>query len=344
MTKKDIVIVSRRADPHTNDMVLKLQEMGHEPIRLNTDTIPLDTTISLRFPQGASTWKGSIAIQTNKSIIDIENIRSIWWRRPNEYFNLPPELSEQEHEFAIGEIGHVWRSLWSLPDCYWISYPEHIRQANWKLGQLQRAVHYGFDVPRTLLTSDPDEARAFYDTCQRQMIFKVLTDTFLGAPKMIDKHPDQPLPEPRETKTTFITEAELEQLESVRLIPCLFQEYIPKRVELRVTVIGDELFTAEIDSQARESTSIDWRSWGDGGHEIPYRKTTLPDDIAERCMALVRSYQLNFSAIDLILTPDGRYVFLENNPNGQFMWVEQRVPELKMTEALAACLIRGANS
>jgi D-alanine-D-alanine ligase-like ATP-grasp enzyme len=61
-------------------------------------------------------------------------------------------------------------------------------------------------------------------------------------------------------------------------------------------------------------------------------------------MMLVRSYHLNFSAIDLILTPDGRYVFLENNPNGQFMWVEKLVPELEMTAALASCLIRGANN
>jgi glutathione synthase/RimK-type ligase-like ATP-grasp enzyme len=176
------------------------------------------------------------------------------------------------------------------------------------------------------------------------MIFKVLSDPFLGAPKMAEKHPNQPLPESRETKTTLITEAELEQLESVRLVPCLFQEYVPKYRELRVTIIGDELFAAEIDSQARESTSVDWRQWNDGGFAIPYRKTTLPVEIAERCMALVRSYQLNFSAMDLILTPDGRYVFIENNPNGQFIWVEQLVPELKMTEALASCLIRGANS
>ncbi len=116
------------------------------------------------------------------------------------------------------------------------------------------------------------------------------------------------------------------------------------RNELRVTIIGDELFAAEIDSQSRESTSVDWRNWSDGGIDIPYRKATLPADIAERCMMLVRSYHLNFSAIDLILTPDGRYVFLENNPNGQFMWVEKLVPELEMTAALASCLIRGANN
>ena len=59
---------------------------------------------------------------------------------------------------------------------------------------------------------------------------------------------------------------------------------------------------------------------------------------------LVSGYGLNFSAMDLIVTPDDRYVFLENNPNGQFIFVEEMVPELAMTDALAACLIRGAGN
>ena len=344
MTEKDIVIVSRVADPHTDRMMQQLQEMGHTPIRLNSDDIPLNTTMSFRLSESRSNWRGNIVIQADGRVLDIDAIRSVWWRRPGEYFGLPPELSEREREFARGEIEHIFRGMWPLVDCYWISDPEYIRQASWKMEQLRRAVQYGFEVPRTLITSDPDEVRAFYDTCNGKMIFKVLTDIFLGAPKIADKHPDQPLPEARETKTTLITETELEMLESVRLVPCLFQEYIPKHTELRVTVIGDELFVAEIDSQARASTSVDWRNWNDGGFEIPYRKTTLPADIAERCMQLVRSYHLNFSALDLILTPDGRYVFIENNPAGQFIWVEQMVPELRMTEALASCLIRGANS
>jgi glutathione synthase/RimK-type ligase-like ATP-grasp enzyme len=345
MAKGDIVIVSCMADLHADEMVLQLQEMGHEPIRLNTDDIPLNTTMSFYLPCNQSTWQSKITIQSSGRAIDLdmENVRSIWWRRPLNYFGLPPELSEQEREFARAEIDHTLRGLWSLLDCYWISYPEHIRQASWKMSQLQRATQCGFEVPHSCLTSDPDEVSAFYDMCNGRMIFKVLTDPFLGAPIVAEKHPGQPLPEARETKTILITEKELEQLDSVRLVPCLFQEYIPKQTELRVTIIGDELFVAEIDSQASEGTKVDWRNWSAGGLKIPYRKASLPLDVAESCMALVRSYQLNFSAIDLILTPDGRYVFIENNPNGQFMWIEKLVPELKMTEALASCLIRGKN-
>jgi glutathione synthase/RimK-type ligase-like ATP-grasp enzyme len=170
------------------------------------------------------------------------------------------------------------------------------------------------------------------------MVFKVMTDPSLGALSLSRKDPELQA-DPYQTGTTVVTEAELDMLDAVRLAPCLFQEYVPKKVELRVTVIGDELFVAEIGSQERAEALVDWR--GDVA-DIPFRVAELPPPVAEKCLALVRGYGLNFSAMDLIVTPDDRYVFLENNPNGQFIFVEHKLPELAMTDALAACLIRGA--
>jgi glutathione synthase/RimK-type ligase-like ATP-grasp enzyme len=338
MTKNQIVIVTNINDPHADDVILLLQEMGHEPVRLNTDDIPPHTTMSLAYQH--SGWQGSITIHTNGRVVDTDVIQSIWWRRPGD-FTLPIDLSEQELEFAKDEMDHALRSLWASLDCYWISYPEYIRQASWKGSQLKRATELGFDVPRTLITTDPDEARSFFDACDGKLVFKVMTDPFLAASKVARRHPDQPLSDLYQTKTTLVTEAEVALFDSIRLVPCQFQEYVPKQVELRITVIGDDIFAAEIHSQAHEKTQLDWRNYD---VDVPYRKANLPLEVAERCFALVKNYQLNFSAIDLILTPDGRYVFLENNPNGQFIFVEKLVPELRMTEALAACLIRGANS
>jgi len=339
MHKEQIIIVSNINDPHTDEMIRLLKDMGHEAIRLNSDDIPLNTTMSLSFGNQTGILHGSVAIQTNGRMIDLEAIRSVWWRRPGEFF-LPPMFTEREREFARGEIEHALRGLWAYLDCYWVSYPESIRQAGWKGNQLQRAIQLGFEVPKTLITTDPEEARAFYEACHGQIVYKVMTDVFLGAPKIVAKHPDQPPPDPYAVYTTLVGESELASLDSVRLTPCLFQEYIPKQVELRVTVIGDEIFAAEIHSQEHEKTRVDWRHYD---VSIPYRKATLPADVAERCLQLVKSYQLNFSTMDLILTPEGRYVFIENNPNGQFMFIEELVPELRMKEALAACLIRGAN-
>lgn len=338
MVKDQIVIVTEMDDSHADDVIILLQQMGHEAIRLNTEEIPLGVTVSLSFGNYSDEWRGSIANHSNGRVIDVDAVRSVWWRRPFQY-GLPDDLSEQEREFASDEIDAALRGLWSSLDCYWISYPERIREASYKGGQLKRAAHLGFEVPCTLITMDSEKARAFYEACDRRVIFKVMSDPFLGTQRTAYMNPDQP-PELYRTVTTLITDSELAELETVRLVPCMFQEYIPKRVELRVTVIGDEVFAAEIDSQADERTLIDWRH---SDVDVPYREATLPDEVSERCLAFVKSYGLNFSAMDLILTPDGRYVFLENNPNGQFIFVEHFVPELRMTEALATCLVRGAN-
>lgn len=335
MTKQQIVIVTEMMDPHADDMIQMLRHLGHTPIRLNTDEVPLDTVMS--FQLGDTAWSGQIAIRNGRRTIDVGDIRSIWWRRPGP-FALPPDLSLQEREFAQEEINQALLGLLSSLDCYWVSFPANIRHASHKLNQLKRAAELGFDVPRTIVTTAPEHVRDFYELCRGQMIFKVLTDPSLAAGKVAHRQPEAP--PARSTPTTLISAAQLAMLDSIQTTPCLFQEYVPKQLELRVTVIGDEVFAAEIHSQQDQSAAIDWRL----GSQVRHARATLPDDLAQRCLRFVRSYGLSYSALDFILTPDGRYVFIENNPNGQFMWVEKLVPELEMTAALAACLIRGANS
>lgn len=338
MDKDQIVIVTQTADPHTDDVIIALERKGYLPVRINTDEIPESARLTMAWDNDLP-FEATIDVLSSGRTMTAGAVRSVWWRRPA-FFALPADLSPQESEFATAEIDHALRSLWASLDCYWVSEPEHIRQASWKGEQLLRARRLGFAVPRTLVTTDPDEARHFFYDCGKRMIYKVMTDPYLGALSMNRKEPGLQL-DPYMTTTSVVTEAELDMLDSVCVAPCLFQEFVPKKFELRVTVIGGELFAAEIHSQEREETSTDWRS---DLADIPFRVATLPPPVAERCLAFVAGYGLNFSAMDIIVTPDDRYVFLENNPNGQFIFVEDKLPELGMTDALAACLIRGAGN
>jgi hypothetical protein len=210
-------------------------------------------------------------------------VRSVWWRRPG-FFGLPAELSPQEYEFATGEIEHALRSLWASLDCYWISEPQRILHASWKGGQLLRARRLGFEIPRTLVTTDPDEAREFIYRCGKWMIFKVMSDPFLGAVSLCRKDPDFRA-EPYRVTTTVITEDDLDLLDSVRITPCLFQEYVPKKVELRVT--------AELHSQERAEASVDWRN---AELDIPSRAGVLPVPVATRCWASMARYSARTAA------------------------------------------------
>jgi glutathione synthase/RimK-type ligase-like ATP-grasp enzyme len=76
--------------------------------------------------------------------------------------------------------------------------------------------------------------------------------------------------------------------------------------------------------------------------DVAYSRANLPQEIVQRCSNFVASYGLAFGAIDLIAAADGRFVFLENNPVGQFIFVEELVPELEISAAVADALIRGS--
>jgi glutathione synthase/RimK-type ligase-like ATP-grasp enzyme len=102
----------------------------------------------------------------------------------------------------------------------------------------------------------------------------------------------------------------------------IFQAYVPKRFELRVTVIGNQVFAAEIHSQLTNHTRYDWRRYDLS--RTPHLRHELPPEIQDKCVRLVEQLELSYGAIDMVLTPEGRYVFLEINPNGQYLWIEEQ--------------------
>lgn len=327
-----VVIVSNQNDPHSDDVVRAIKRLGEEPIRLNTDEVPLEAMISLDFD---GSWSGQLDLLTSGRVVDARHIRSVWWRRPGG-FRLPDYLDDWERELGQARVTQALRGLWSGLDCYWMSHPDAVDGADWKVEQLCRAYSLGFEIPRTLVTNDPAEARRFHRSCGGQMVWKALSGPYLAARRYEYHHPRARPPEYLMTGTTLIGTDELDKLDGIRLVPSMFQQLVPKRLEYRVTVIGDAVHAAEIDSQASDATLIDSRV----SLSVPYRRATLPDTVQQRCLEFVASYGLQFSALDLVLTPDGRYVFLENNPVGQFGYVEKLVPELELTDAVARILVR----
>lgn len=326
MAKKDrIVIVTDKFDPHTDLVIMELRNMGHQPVRLHPADFPLSAALTLTLDQ--QHWSGKLDLP--KGPLYLDEVKSIWWRRPEPHV-IAADLPKAERAFARRETEHTFTGLWNIFDCYWMSFPPSIRRASNKIEQLQRASQLGFRVPQTLITNDPVQVQAFHERCGGQIIYKALADAIIDS--------GEEGSEPHVIYTTRITQDQLDVLEAVRTAPCLFQELIPKRLELRVTIIGDDMFVCEIHSQEDERTSLDWRHYEVA---IPYKKGSLPPEVMEKCFTLVKGYGLNYSAIDLILTPSGEYVFLENNPAGQCFFVQEYIPEFKMVEAVVSCLLRG---
>ncbi len=120
----------------------------------------------------------------------------------------------------------------------------------------------------------------------------------------------------------------------------MFQEYVQKSFEVRVTAVGETIFAAAIHSQMSPRSRVDWRRY-DLDH-TPYEPHSLPRVIEEKCYKLMAILGLHYGALDFIVQPDGKYVFLEINPVGQWGWIEY-LTGLPITEAIADLLIERAH-
>jgi len=327
-----ILIVTNSSDLHADKVCSLLVSRGHPPFRIDLDAFPRDYQLCQQWHPPR--LQHEIRHLPSGDRLDLSEVGAVWTRKPADFSFLSDDLGTQELAYARLETEHALFGLLYNLKCYWMSHPLALRGAMWKGEQLQRAMQMGFRVPASIVTNSPDQVRAFREKVVGAMVFKSMASAHLGSELVASEEcVTHGLP------TTLITDDMLEDLDAVRELPCHFQEYVPKLYELRVTVIGQHVFAARIHSQDDRRTSVDSR---DMSAEVRYEACQLPPEIRQRCLDFMASYGLQFSVFDLIVTPAEEYVFLENNPVGQFLYVEQLIPEFTMLATLANTLIAGA--
>jgi glutathione synthase/RimK-type ligase-like ATP-grasp enzyme len=329
---KRVLIVTNSEDLHADLVAERIAADYRPPFRLNLDEYPACYALACGFAGGR--WEGWLRHVPADDALSLEEVGAVWMRKKAPFRFPSGPLAGQEKAHADAETNHILLGLLRSLDCYWMSHPDSLRGSAWKPEQMQRAARMGFAVPASFVTNIRSEVKGFRETAGHGLVFKALSNVMTAAAAVP--------PEERVAvgvPTTRIGEEHDDMLDAVAELPCFFQHYVPKRHELRATVIGDSLFAARIHSQDDPRTATDWR---DMSAPIRYEAAELAPDVARRCLDFVRSYGLSFGALDLILTPGGEHVFLENNPVGQFLFVEQLVPELDMTGAVARCLVEGA--
>jgi glutathione synthase/RimK-type ligase-like ATP-grasp enzyme len=308
-----VLIVTEQFDPHVDFVEPALDERGIRWRRFHIGDFPAQ--VSAGYQMNGDGPDGTLRLRDES--IAFGDIHAVWYRR-TEPMRLPASLDEGDKLLAEREARAFIQGMWRLLDrVLWVSNPDAIRRASSKAEQLVRAPKFGFRVPPTCVSNDPDYVRAFLDRLgpDAEVIYKPHT------PIMVD----QPGGAKGVVYTTRLDRDGRERLDEIRLTPGIFQAYISKEIELRVTVVHDEVFACAIDSQSLVNTRTDWRAhrWGDQSSFPPHAAFTLPERIADGCRELVSSYGLLFGAIDLILDPAGEYHFLELNPNGQWAWIQQ---------------------
>lgn len=256
---------------------------------------------------------------------------AVWERRPEKPEKLPleicKEIDKHNREEALGFLSFL---LYYLGDVYSIGHHFYEWRAGSKMVQLQVAMRLGLKVPATCFSNRKQEILDFAKPYE-YVILKSIEDSnvWLGDEMEYVFYA-------RKVKSSLLAE---QPEEAFSQTVSFVQNYVEKAFELRITVVGDDVFAAKIDSQAMDEDKgkVDWRQGYDYG--LKHSAFSLPDDIADKCRAYLRHFHLRFGCFDFIVTPTGDYVFLECNPNGQWLWIEEALPELKIAESIAEHLL-----
>jgi glutathione synthase/RimK-type ligase-like ATP-grasp enzyme len=311
-----VLIVSTLADPHARAVIEALAARGTQAELLDLADYPGKLTLTLGFDDGKHRFQ---LRRPGQGELDLDEVRAVWWRRPSA-FGLPATLRNPAHRrLALSETQTAFYGLFEAMSAFWINPPARDASASHKPYQLALAQRLGLEIPQTMMTSDPENAREFWRVCDGDVIYK----QFICLPEAWS-----------ETRRLGETETKIADT-SIRLAPVIFQRHVAAVADLRVTIVGDEIFAAAVDVRKLDY-DVDVRLNLNARHVA----CELPDDVAAMLRALMRQLGLIYGAIDLRLTEDGRYVFLEINPAGQFLYVEDQTGQ-PITAALAARLAEG---
>lgn len=318
-----VLIITKSDDNESIEFVTQaIEERGETVYRFDTDRFP--TEIDLVAHYGATSEK--LILASEQGELHLENVTALWHRRLNIGGQIPTSMAQQLRNASLGESRATVMGMLASLKTFRIDPVQRIRHAENKQLQLQVAREMNLEVPRTLITNSPAAVSEFAKTCESGIVTKMLSSFAVyenGKERVVFTNPVKP--------------QDLEDLSGLRLCPMTFQEMIPKALELRVIVVGQEVFSASIDSQSSERAAHDWRRDGLGLIE-EWKAYDLPVEIKERLLRFMDYFGLNYGAIDIIVTPDSRHIFLEINPAGEFFWLE-RFPGLPVSKALADVLL-----
>lgn len=317
-----ILIVTNKSDYTSDYLILELNRRAIEYARFNTEDFPTQSRLNYTIEQ--SGLRGSLKLPDKT--IDLSDITSIWYRRPARAIPHSDIIDPAAKDFVISESHETLSGLWRLLQCFWVSHPDNLQVAESKPYQLKVASSLGFTIPETLITNQEILVKEFSEIYSKnKIIYKPLQHSRIYRGEKVSL-----------IYTNLIHPEQLEKPENIQYSPSLFQPYIPKKLEIRVTVVGSTVFAVELHSQEIPETRHDWRRVN--SRQIKHIQHTLPSNIEQKCISLVETLGLAFGAIDLILTPDNDYVFLEINPNGQWAWIQQTLPEVDIRDALIRLL------
>lgn len=320
-----ILIPTVQDDIHAAAVAQALEHMGHRAIRWFCADLPQRCAASFAIADDAA---ASISFEDELEQQTIDGIDVFWNRRVGQPI-IGQQLLPSDRQVAFNESVRFVRGLLMTVSQTAFSVNEHgsARAAENKVLQLHVARQVGLALPPTLISNDPQRIRQFLSThAHSGTIFKSFKPATWESNDRV--------------AVLYTSKVDMDALpddDVLRMSPSIFQAYVPKAFEVRVTCMGAELVAAQLDSQLTREGTIDWRMASRDAMRVT--PIELPAAIADKCRVLLKRLGLVFGCMDFIVTPSGDYVFLEVNQMGQFLWVEEACPDIPLLQTFCDFIV-----
>lgn len=311
----DLLVIGTSIDSHVGE-VLRLLPKDLLVERLDVDRFPVEHRLEVE-----------LSAHDSQATLDGHSITEpglCWFRRLGQP-GVHPALDDGTAKWVRGETEQALTGMLSvIRPRTWVNEYWACRRASAKLLQLKEAALVGLATPKTLVTNDHRGVDLFI-AGTGPIIYKTL-----HAP-VIDYGEHSTI-----VFTTGITSLTPQIVAAIPVAPCQFQPRLEKSFELRITSIFGRNIAIRIDSQETIDGALDWRA---GAHEAKYSRFDLPDEIDRKLSLLLESLGIEYGASDFVVTQDGEFIFLEVNPHGAWLWMENRLGESPITQAIADAII-----
>jgi len=310
-----IVILSPDDDNHTAPIKWALEKAGY--------TVVCWAGLSWTEPEQASLrFREQPKVGLGPHIVEPGDV--VWIRRPE--LPIPnPKVSEADRKFAETEYRSffycVMYLLEKLP--VWVinrySASRFIIQ---KSVQLLIARNCGLKVPDTLIANSPGAVKELLEENSGRMICKAFT------PHVWERS-DHTV---AVTETFELQRNRLPRDEVLTYAPAIYQELVVKQFDVRMVIMGHHVYSYALHNP---KGSLDWRQDA-GQRQIRVERIATPAQVEKAVLAFVQETGICFGSLDFAVDMQGEWWFLEINEQGQFLWLDQFNPELKVQEKFCA--------
>jgi ATP-grasp ribosomal peptide maturase len=296
-----ILVLTQDDDPTADVVLQELNRRGTPFARCDPGSFPATLTLTAGLIVGQTSWAG--LLNGGPRSVDLGSIRAVYYRRPSD-FRPPPGLTASEQAFVTAQARHGLPGvLAGLSNVAWLNHPAAMADARVKPYQLTVAAACGLRIPATLITNDPAAVRRFAAEVGDRIVTKSLATMVT-----IDDEQGSGVLFTVEVAEKFWDDP------GIATTAHLFQQLV-EGVDVRLTVVGDQLFAAEI-RPADSYGPIDIRAH----HEsVSYQSVEVPTGVRTAVLRLMSRLNLTFAALDFRV--GSGWVFLEVNPNGQWAFI-----------------------